>query len=128
MLLVAMVTPSIVPPFISAVVTVPRLAIVVPLNVLFLPITICSLLFVVVNFMYELLPCVMFKASAKLSVNDSLGTDTVPLIDTTLVLLLNKTNPSVSPTNPPPPLLINACIFANVTRFMVLSSLSRTII
>ena len=42
--------PSMVPPSILAVVTVPKSAIVVPLNVEFLPNTICSLLFVVTNF------------------------------------------------------------------------------
>ena len=49
-LLVAIVVPSIVPPFISTVVTLPKSAIVVPLNVEFFPKIICSLSSVVTNF------------------------------------------------------------------------------
>ena len=48
--------PSIDPPSILAVVTVPRSAIVVPAKVLFLPTTICSLPSVVVNLRYEFAP------------------------------------------------------------------------
>ena len=47
--LAPIVVPSILPPSISAVVTVPKSAIVVPLKVEFFPTTICSLLFVVTN-------------------------------------------------------------------------------
>ena len=56
------------PPFISAVVTVPKFAIVVLAKVEFLLTTICSLPFEVINFIYELPPSVIFKASARLSV------------------------------------------------------------
>ena len=67
-LLAPIVVPS-DPPSILAVVTVPRSAIVVPLKVEFLPKIICSLSFVVLNLMYELLPSVILSASARLSVS-----------------------------------------------------------
>ena len=60
--------PSIEPPSISAVVTVPRLAIVVLAKVEFLPTMICSLSSVVTNLRYELPPWLILSASAKLSV------------------------------------------------------------
>ena len=68
-LLAPIVVPSIDPPSILAVVTVPRSAIVVPLKVEFLPKIICSLLSVVLNLIYELLPSVILSASARLSVS-----------------------------------------------------------
>ena len=55
-LLAPIVVPSIEPPSIFAVVTVPRSAIVVPLKVEFLPKIICSLSSVVLNLIYEVLP------------------------------------------------------------------------
>ena len=67
--LLAPIVVPIDPPSILAVVTVPRSAIVVPLKVEFLPKIICSLLFVVLNLMYELLPSVILSASARLSVS-----------------------------------------------------------
>ena len=59
--------PLILPPLIFAVVTVPKSAITVPLNVEFLEKTILSESSVVTNFMYELAPSVIFNASATLS-------------------------------------------------------------
>ena len=72
-------TPSIVPPSILAVVTVPRSAMVVPLKVEFFPTTICSLPVEVVNFIYESLPSIIFKASSRLSVKDILFLVVLPL-------------------------------------------------
>ena len=61
-----------------AAVTVPRLAIVVPLKVEFFPNTILSLPFVVTNFIYEAPPSLIFNASAKLSVRDILFSVVLP--------------------------------------------------
>ena len=67
------------PPLISAVVTLPKSAIVVPAKVLFCPTTICSLSVVVTNFIYESVPSFISSAVARLSLRVTLLVPVFPL-------------------------------------------------